>query len=121
MEALEPGVHQFLPVQIVGDKGEPPIERFYFNICGRFDVIDPSKNAHIGIMRNADGTPEYYTTPGNTDWPLFSDRIPRRHFWRDIYAPDGHFVSDTAANALKTLRPRGVTFFKCIITPSGRD
>lgn len=48
IEALEPGVHRFFPVELTMPDGTPTAQRYYgLNICVRLDAVDPDKSTGV--------------------------------------------------------------------------
>ena len=43
VEALEPGVHQFFPIELVWKDGSHAADRFWFVPCNRLDSVDRAK------------------------------------------------------------------------------
>ena len=89
IEALEPNVHQFFPVDIYGVDGvirEP--RRYFLNVCQRVDAIVEGNYSVLD-----DGERLYYASSLN---PLKIRRqdVSHLHLWRDKHLSGGIFVSD---------------------------
>ena len=51
IERLEPGVHQFFPVEYVDSEGEHIENRFWFVVCNRLDAVDRG-HSNMVLYRN---------------------------------------------------------------------
>ncbi|MEP3276179.1 MAG: DUF1629 domain-containing protein [Stappiaceae bacterium] len=93
VEELEPGVHQFLPIEVRMKSGELA-ERDYWilNICNRTNAIDPDNS----VLSNTGDT--YFTHgigPGATPKLVFNKaRIDSMCMWIDQHYSMGEFFSD---------------------------
>lgn len=125
IESLEPGRHQFFPVEIsrasgievLGPDGEPhrPADQPYYlyNITDRIDAVD---------LERCDVDDSFKTLPGSEISPgifigtIFMDRvafkpelIAGRHFWEGIkHIPGKQFMSDELANWIITNKMKGL-------------
>jgi len=92
IEELEPDVHQFFPVQVVGKKKEPLDERWLWNVCNRIDSVDREHTTwiqprgkrwfHPDRVRPED-LPEDYDRSVPPKIVFSTERIGSAHFWRD--------------------------------------
>jgi len=68
VEDIEPGVHQFLPVKVIGVDGDPyPGQWWSFRICQLIDAVNPV----LGGLRRQDpgyAPPDEYTWVIKTGW-----------------------------------------------------
>ena len=107
VEAIEPGVHQFFPVELLHKDGRPYGEPlYYWNITQAIDAIRPD----LGGVHEM-GDPNH---PGTHGWVINSgvsrhDRtklavdaatIAGRAAWRDVRMVSRTFVSDALIGAL---------------------
>lgn len=105
VEELEPGVHQFFPMELyVGDEFQRT--DYFFNICNRLDTMD----RELSFPINARG---FFRPKGNDDYRLvFSkEKIGNHHAWRDKFVPGGAtYISNTLAQRLKEAGITGLRF-----------
>ena len=108
IEAIEPGVHHYLPLEILQPDGSVhPDKRWLLNICARAEVVDMERS-NVVWMKDTDG------------W--FTDRTKDRHIvlkaaeakrraiwfeWRYHAAPSKVFISDAFWDALQAAGVRG--------------
>ena len=90
IESLEPGIHQFFPIDIYDTNGvirEP--RRYILNGCQCVDAIVEGKHS----IRK-DGTRFYYITP-RRPVKIRKNVVSKLHLWRDKQAADSRcFISD---------------------------
>ena len=105
VEELEPGVHQFFPMELyVGDEFQRT--DYFFNICNRLDTMD----RELSFPINARG---FFRPRKGDDYKLvFSkEKIGSHHAWRDKFVPGGEtYISNTLAQKLKDAGITGVRF-----------
>lgn len=105
VEELEPGVHQFFPMELyVGDEFQRT--DYFFNICNRLDTMD----RELSFPINARG---FFRPMGRDDYRLvFSkEKIGNHHAWRDKFVPGGAtYFSNTLAQRLKEAGITGLRF-----------
>ena len=105
VEELEPGVHQFFPMELyVGDEFQRT--DYFFNICNRLDTMD----RELSFPINARG---FFRPMGRDDYRLvFSkEKIGNHHAWRDKFVPGGAtYISNTLAQRLKEAGITGLRF-----------
>jgi hypothetical protein len=105
VEKLEPGVHQFFPVEFVWKDGSHACHRFWFVPCNRLDSVD--RNETTFEFRGV------WILDGSQDKSLvFSrSRIAGRHAWIDKYisAPSGVWISDRLRENLLSAGITGMT------------
>jgi Immunity protein family (Imm11) len=76
IETLEPGIHQFQPVELNWKDGNHATDFFWFNICNRVDAMDREQTTHpfnerIGCWSFVEGR----------KFVVRSDKISRIHVW----------------------------------------
>jgi hypothetical protein len=112
IDAIEPGVHQLLPVDVFRPKalkeGTGPFARYYWLVvCQRIDSVDPLHTTYERLGRNRDGVWELNGDP--TMRIVFSkSSIAGRHIWIDPYVVGGLQVSNTLGEALAAAKLVGV-------------
>lgn len=121
IERFEPGVHQFLPVDIYlsprpFEAGDAPVARSYWLVVGQcFDAVSAEHTRHPrGVVTYPDGT----TTPGiwlfKGDAPIVFDSkvIAGRHLWVDsnFVKTEYPFLSDELGSALVEMDLYGAQF-----------
>lgn len=106
IEAVEPGVHQFLPFAFVNKRGViDPERRWLLNVCNRIDAIDVEKSGP-NIVEAPEGT--IWRNAGPMDLVMSRDRMADRHLWYEWrYVHPGVVVSDVLWAALKKAKCSG--------------
>jgi hypothetical protein len=103
IEALEPCVHQFLPVSYEDEAGREIEQRHFLIVCNRIDSVDRERTTMLlwqGIVwQPARLMPPDEVPPGfdaSVEPRLVFDlaRIGRCHIWRDKHLRQGPFVSE---------------------------
>ncbi|CAK0758639.1 putative PAS domain-containing protein [uncultured Gammaproteobacteria bacterium] len=88
VEELEPGVHQFFPVEVTRKNGEPLEKQYYLlNVCQAIDavIIDRSDVEWTYTSLNIPGLtriPVLQLTRGSPHFTLSGPAIAGRHIWR---------------------------------------
>ncbi|CDN93530.1 imm11 family protein [Agrobacterium tumefaciens] len=109
VEAVEPGVHQFIPFQIVGPKKAVLADMFFMNICNRLDSVDREHTtlllAHGAIWAPGREVPrEQWPRDFDPDvagrFVFNNSQVGDHHLWFDKHSGDGPYLSDTLAGAL---------------------
>ncbi|KZK90547.1 hypothetical protein PsAD46_02168 [Pseudovibrio sp. Ad46] len=111
VEEFEPGVHQFLPLELFKKTGEPIDGNFYIFNCGkRLDAV-LNKHSPVGWGKPDDftGKPKLNIHNGNTNY-LSVSRIKGHHFWcSDYQRIIGVYVSN---EVFKRLSKEKFKYFK---------
>lgn len=95
VEGLEPGVHQFVPVEFVWKDGTHAAKRYWYFPCNRLDSVDREKTTEElveGIRWRPTKKPNF----------VFSrSQIGDCHLWRDKFMPPsyGPFISNSLYEA----------------------
>ena len=110
IEALEPGIHQFFPVQFVNRRGTFLEERYWLVVCNRLDGVNPGKSnvvmATAGWIapdvaaRLGYDLPDGVSTDRPTRLVFNQSAIAGKHFWQDQYLSNGPFMSNEATRAI---------------------
>jgi Immunity protein family (Imm11) len=127
MERFEPGVHQFLPVDIYlspFEAGDVPVARSYWLVVGQY--FDAVSAEHTHQPRVVITHPDGRTEPGlwdfsgtltkqpKSDAPVIFDRgaIAGRHLWIDRNFTKGEhpFMSDALGSVLREMDLYGARF-----------
>jgi len=105
IESLEPGLHRFLPVEVLRPNRERLATHYYLNICQRLDAIDPVASG-AESRRFPDGQLMRYRVENRHDLVLRSQAIQGKHLWFDMYFDtlDYPFVSAAFAAGFKRLK-----------------
>ncbi len=116
IESLEPGVHQFIPIEIYDEKGNPyEIKYYYINIRNILDAIDPdSDNIIITVGQYNLIRPIDIKLP----WPLLREKFEGRHLWlqsKDGLGRQDMFLSDELFKRVKDLRPQSWRARPCTV------
>ena len=119
IERIEPGVHQFFPVEYVDSEGRHLENRFWFVVCNRLNAVD-GKHSNMVLTpggswigpRNAKLMGLEIPEGASADIPpliVFNrEVIGDKHFWRDRHLSGGPWLSDEAAAAINAERLTGV-------------
>ncbi|XYK80246.1 MAG: imm11 family protein [Labrenzia sp.] len=102
IEGLEPGVHQFFPIEVVYKDGSFARQMYFFNICNRLDTMDRER-ATAKIRK-------VLWDPATGDFAFSKAAIGPRHAWRDKLLNYGLFVSDAAKTEMEQAGVTGITF-----------
>jgi hypothetical protein len=112
IESLEPGVHQFFPVQYQDHKGKSWGTRYWFVVCNRLDTVN-GKLSNMVLFNGWNWMPPRdvvdlgYPLPNGVDSKKPSRlvfnfaAIGEHHIWRDKHLDSGPWISDKMADALK--------------------
>lgn len=121
VESIEPGIHQFIPFQIVGPRKVVIADMWFMVVCNRIDSVDRELTTFLLV----DGQ---MWMPGREapreQWPLNFDpnakgkfvfnlaQIGNHHMWYDQHSIYGPYLSDRLADALNTANLTGVILVK---------
>lgn len=114
VERLEPGVHQFVPIDISRGPNERPYTRYFaLNVYNRIDSTDVASMESEGWFWRPDytGARSHWRKKG--DGPRYPivfnlNQIAGRHIWVDTYlSPYGNFYASNAF--VETARSEGIT------------
>lgn len=111
VEELEPGVHQFVPVELLWNNGEHAASKYCFAPGNRIDSVHDEQTT---IPRRANG----WLIQGDGGKFVFSNaKVGNRHVWIDMmFGPQvAYNVSD---ELVRRLQEAGVTGFTAIEAPS---
>lgn len=107
IEGLEPGVHQFIPVELRRSDGAPTNgPHYWLNILQQLDFVDPDQS---WLSWHQDSHGRWFGTYGlGDDWLVAREEaIAGRHLWCSRgNRPEGFFASDALKQALEA---EGVT------------
>lgn len=106
IEELEPGVHQFFPIELELLKGERPDQPYYLlNIMNVIDAIDPEKSVSDSIHSPYSfGTSHFWNRPEskrNTRIVLYKNVIAGMCIWNDVNSYGDIFMSDELYDFIK--------------------
>ena len=112
IEDLEPGVHQFEPVQFVSKDGRDLGHRWFWQICNRLDSVN--REYTNWFLRDGQGfwTPPSLSSIRQEDRKLVFDAatIGNAHFWHDMHLLSTNLCSDTAKEILVRNKITGLKF-----------
>jgi hypothetical protein len=97
IENLEPGVHQFLPVDYFDIEGEFVESRWFLIVCNRIDGVDRNRSR----MRLVKGV---LWSPIGVDDPKLvfnEEQVRGYHLWRDKHLTHGPYISDILADRIQ--------------------
>lgn len=124
VERVEPGVHQFFPVEYIDKRGQHLQHRWFMNVCNRIDSTDHEATKATGyVLHLGRAWAREQDLPGadREKWRgvktsvnlVFSpDKIHNVHLWFDKHTKYGPFVSDELAEALEAADLKGVVLAK---------
>jgi hypothetical protein len=110
VEGVEPGVHQFAPVEIFHKDGSPYGGTFWlWQCCTMIDAISPDLG---GVYkRQSPFDPDYYSwvikSGGWDKLAVYKEKIAGRAMWRDRRYPVEIFFSDAVLAAMQAERTEG--------------
>jgi hypothetical protein len=95
VEALEPSVHQFVPVEVVRKNGDHVADMFWFVVCNRLDTLE------LDLLRPPVQRLGFHSVMGRDTRTVFNgSHIGNHHIWIDKRVIGGHiWVSDTFHSA----------------------
>lgn len=103
IEALEPGVHQFIPFDLIRADGSKTEKQFFvWRIRTTLEAINPETG---GVKKSIDV--EFYDfvkipeRGQSENFSVHKDLVAGHAAWRDIRYPSYAFLSDAAAQALR--------------------
>ena len=119
VEKIEPGVHQFFPVEIYWSDQDKAEGNFYwFNICTALDTVDPQKTEATQRSGTSKLTGKFkrlfwqIDRPTGGIYPLYYklQSVQGAHIWKDMYSHSGSFCSDTFKHECKKFDLSGLGF-----------
>lgn len=95
VESLEPGLHQFVPVEVVRKNGDHVADMFWFVVCNRLDTLE------LDLLRPPVSKLGFYSGLSNDPRIVFNRRkIEPHHVWIDKRVIGGFvWVSDAFHDA----------------------
>ena len=104
IEDLEPGVHQFLPVDYIDIDGRFIESRWFLVVCNRIDSVDRN-HSRLRLEGGWMWTPDGVVDPKL----VFNEQqASGYHLWRDKYLIPGPWISDVLAERLQKEAPTGL-------------
>lgn len=124
IEPLDPGVHQFFPLEVNWRNGDPVGGEWYsFNVYARQDsvVLEESTLRKAGgpATKNLPAQPiRYYMKYHEKDVTLDEARLGALNLWRELRVEKSLLCSDTLHDALKS---EGLRFFRSYKTKAAKN
>lgn len=111
VEALEPGIHQFVEVKITWKNGEAKQRYYWLFPCNRIDSIHDQLCTYDFKERN--GIRRWQWKP-DTKLVFDLQKIGNTHMWLDrgYHNTDGINISETLKNALEDAKITGVNYYE---------
>lgn len=106
VEHVEPGVHQFEPVEYVGKGGSHVANMFVFVICSRIDSVDRERTTMYRFHH-------FWQAAGPTGGSRLvfnAAQVGDHHLWIDKYLPDFTLASSHFVDAARDAGLVGVSF-----------
>jgi hypothetical protein len=114
IESLEPGVHQFIPIEIYYETGKSyEIKYYHINIRNIINAIDPDSDCVV-LREGQYDLISYFTG----SWPLLREKIQNRHLWlqsKNGFGRKNRFMSDELFKIIKDFRPQSLTKRPCTV------
>ena len=100
IEKLEPGVHQFIPIDLYHRKVTEPFARYYwFVICKLIDPIDEEKTTYeLKMSPWAKGCGSYRGIDGSGRFIYSVRKIGSHHLWREKHGYRQWMISEPLAD-----------------------
>jgi hypothetical protein len=102
VEQLEPGVHQFFPVDMLWKDGSLAQKMYMFNICSRLDTVSRKDSTAQ--------KPKNYWKPETGKLVFSLQRVGGHHIWIDKHVYHGRYMSDAMHDALQEAGVTGIGF-----------
>ena len=124
VEQIEPGVHQFLPVEFVDVDGSHLASRWFFIVCKRIDSVDREHSSMILtdkglwrsakqlLRRNPEQIPPDFDVSAEPKLVFNLSQIGGAHAWCDKFLLHGWLISDQLAEALMRAELSGISLSK---------
>jgi hypothetical protein len=121
IESLEPGVHQFFPIEYQNHKGKSWDTRYWFIVCNRLDSIDREHSNMVlldgwewtslkNVLRMGEPLPAN-VDPAKPSKLVFNlKQIGDKHFWVDKHISTSVWLSDRAAELFQSEGLTGIRF-----------
>lgn len=121
IESLEPGVHQFFPVEYQDKDGNFTETRYWFVPCNRIDSVDHDHTTMVlgkfgywrpvqDLVRRGEPLPPNADPTKPSKYVFNRRQIGDRHIWRDKHIGNSVWLSDQAAARFKSEGLTGVRF-----------
>jgi hypothetical protein len=106
VEALEPGIHQFFPLETL-TRGDVPGPRMYLmNICNRLDSVDRAHTTRVLERGHS------WKTNQNPETLVFSlAQIGEAQLWHDKHLFDTLLITDAVKEAFDSAKVTGFTYW----------
>lgn len=101
IEEIEPGVHQFEPVEFIAKDGSHLEHRWFWQICNRLDSVHREKTDWVlkkGVIWSP--PPDFNENPRHLVFD--ASKIACVHFWHDKHDSNSNYCSDEAHDRLET-------------------
>ena len=116
IEQLEPGVHEFFPVEYLDREGHHLENRYWFAVGNCIDSLDRERSNLVLVGANWVSPKNAFRINGSVPSTVDVDRPPSKVFnlkaigtakiWRDEYLDGGPWLTDDAA---RTLEAKGLS------------
>lgn len=109
IEDIEPGVHQFEPIQFIAQDRSPLDTRWFWQVCNRLDTVDRAKTDMV--MGNFVWKPNDDIPKDQRVGVIFDlSKIGNIQFWHDKHLSAGTYCSDNAKARIEAAGVTGVAF-----------
>jgi hypothetical protein len=112
VERHEPGVHQFVPVEITWKNGGTSIPYYWLYPCNRFDSINDALTTFEA--RESEGRPKRWMHRPGGKLVFDLGKIGGTHMWLDrgYHSSDAIRISQTLKNAFEAAGLTGILYFE---------
>jgi hypothetical protein len=109
VESIEPGVHQFIPFQIIGPKKIVLADMYFMVVCNRLDSVDREQTTLVldrgrmwlpGREVPSDQRPPNFNPNIKGKFVFNFVQIGEHHLWYDKHSIYGPYLSDCLAESL---------------------
>lgn len=119
IEAVEPGVHQFFPVDYIDRKDRLIETRYWFYVCNRRDTIHPTASnmllnkwgeyiPPLDAVRRGQELPPHVDPKLPGKFVLDASKIGGEHMWREPRAGGMRLMSDAMCKAIQDAGLTGI-------------
>lgn len=109
IEAIEPGVHQFAPVDIFQKDGSFHARCYYWHVPVAIDAINPDLGGVQTVAGPVDGTQSWTIAPGRRNLAVYKAKVAGRAAWFDVRSAAFLFISDALVSGMRRAGMEGWT------------
>ncbi len=121
IESLEPNVHQFFAFECTNSKTQAVTTRYWFVVCNRLDTVDREHTNMVlldgwewtspkNVLRIGDALPSGIDPEKPSNYIFNLKAIGDKHFWVDKHISTSVWLSNQAAELLRSQGLTGIRF-----------